>query len=563
MTLPTESKTLVLESYPTACSKEAPKVSHLHSKDMMQIIKGGPLPETIKTVNELVIYLARHAQQEFSRKDQCIIVVLCFDCKTCPVKSIVEYGKRKEHRCKECINTPGVEYSPVCSRNCIEKAPFRFEDGPYLPRDGDAPLPFLAKDWMRYAADSRNLRYELYPRLYNYFLTGPWVPEPGKTLILNGLPCKSRVITIDDFRWQMGYTPTTEAERRILEQWDVDYLPINFRQLEESPDMFFKTIRIQNVNGLVYKHEVPEMQHNIAEADNAVFYYMQHYPNANVLIDINDGDAISIGLLRVIEEFDAGVERRQVTLALPNKKKAKPGEISYSHDYIDLIKMKKLIEENPLYKAANVANPVATLVFLIILAGTDFFKGFCKGIGYKTIWETFHARLPMFSHLVQWNIYDMIPSPTTKRTIVLDEALFHIFVQYCYLHKYAKGDDSTGIDVVKLKCSKFKDRSKDFPTDGTIRQWARQIDWNLQYWLNDCRNVQIDPFEEIDGKPYYPFDKKTMSIMASTAPLARKRVIDEAYKKHMYVRKTKTPKQPKQISEKRQTSAINSIKGKI
>ena len=92
--------------------------------------------------------------------------------------------------------------------------------------------------------------------------------------------------------------------------------------------------------------------------------------------------------------------------------------------------------------------------------------------------------------------------------------------------------------------------------------WVRQVDWNLQYWLNDCRDIRVDPFKAVDGEPYYGYVKKTMSI--SKRVHATQQPVDEVYKRHFYKRRKKQKTAaPKTIQKKRKQSAMDAVRGKI
>jgi hypothetical protein len=576
MTLDTVVKKWLIARYGAAYSTVAPGDIHVSAMCFMQFVKGA-LPPNIITVDDLTTYLLRKMFAEFSRKNGCMVVIVCFDIDTVPVKSIVEYGKRKEYRCKLCKKTNG--FSPDCGRKgkkCKDLQPLRYEDGPHLPVSSNERLPVAGNEWMRFAGDSRNLRHELYPRLMNALLSDPrFVPGLNQTLIVSGLPCQSEVVSEDHIKWQFGYTPTTEAERRILKPWGIDSLPDNI--IGGDPDKFKRVYRFQNVNGVMYRHEVPEMKHSIPEADSAIFYFTKFYPNANFQYIINDGDALSIGLLRVIEDFTNGKCAKKRYVALPRRRELNPGEHAWTHEYFDMVQLKCAIEEDPVYTAAGVSNPIATVVFLIILSGTDFFKGYCPHIGYKTefsedpdkrekqtdgIWDTFHARLPLFKHLVQWNIYDMIPDPNIQRRIVLDEELFVIFTQYCYIHRYGKKMANPDVETVRAHCSNFKQKERQMPPDSTIRLWGRGADWNLNYWANSFRNIEIDPFKQVNGQSYYGYDKETMSITASVAP--KQLEVDEVYARNFHKAATaRIREKTAAIPVARKLKAIDVVRGKI
>ena len=586
MTLPTKVKKLLMERYPDAFSRTAPQNIQVVAIDMMQHVKGS-LPESIVTVRDLIQYLVKAIKSQLERNNGCHTVIACFDIATVPVKRIVEYGKRKEWRCALCRKQKDADtLDKDCKKDCENKRPLKFEDGPHFPLDDDARLPVPAKQWMRFAADSRNLRAEVYPRLMNCFLTEMWTSPPeGKQIIISGLPCETQVIPLEHAEWHLGYTPTTEAERHILVPWRLDSVHVALDPRYARADMYQRVYRIITRNGRVFRSELPEMKHQIAESDNSIFYFMRFFPECGFLFVINDGDAISIGLLRVLEDFRGGVCPLQRVIALPFRGKRRPGEAAYAYTYVNLPHLKMLIDADEQYTAAGVTNHVATLIFIIILAGTDFFKGFCYGIGYKTeykedpekrakqnpgVWDTFHARLPMFRALVQWNVNTMIPSPTTQRRIVIDEELFAIFTRYCYLDYYSSRIKSNNVDfaAVRAHCAKSKVPEKRVPSQQHLLLMVRALDWHLNYWVNACRNIDIDPFLKVNGKSYYGYTAETESGI--TASVYRKQLpVDEVYKRNFYKRaKRKRESKPttetnKKVMAKRRTDAVSALRGKL
>lgn len=588
MTFPTVLKTWIKDKYGGARTTICPEDIHVTAMCMMQFVKSS-LPDWVETVNDLIKYLYSKIQLEFDRRNGASVVIACFDVGTVPVKKIVEYAKRKKWRCKLCSKLKEGEFSKDCKVKvkCKDKIPLKFEDGPHLPKNINGKLPVPAKQWFRFCSDSRNLKYELYPRLMNAMMSRTeFLPKLNQTLIISGVPCESEAISPGHPQWNFGYTPGATPERRILKTWNLETMHLTFKN-NYDPDRFKHVFRIQNIEGRIYRHEVPEMFHSIPEADSSIFYFMQHYPNANFMFNINDGDAISIGLLRVMEDFKNGVCNLKRYVALPRRTKLKPGEHNWTHEYFNLVQLKYLIENDPIYLAAGVSNPVATVIFLFILAETDFFKGYCPGIGYKTtfsddaikrsrqhdgIWDTFHSRLSMFKHMVQWNILDMIPDAKTERRIVLDEELFELFTYYCYSGRYANkvaaSSDSNGnpdFTAVRAHCMKLKTVKNRMPTREVVRGWARAIDWNLNYWVNSFRNIEVDPFKKLNGKSYYGYIKKKDGSYDVTASVSEKQEdVDEGYKKNFYKKQKKNTelKKRKGVTEVRKLSAIEALRGK-
>ena len=131
--------------------------------------------------------------------------------------------------------------------------------------------------------------------------------------------------------------------------------------------------------------------------------------------------------------------------------------------------------------------------------------------------------------------------------------MFAIFTKFCYTNKYERAAKGKPVEV---HCAKFKDPRKRFPVDDTIRRWARQIAWNLNYWANAWRNIYPDPFEKYMGCSYWGYDEKDgiVSVVA-----AKQKPLDEVHKKHMWKRQQKKGNTP--IAEKRKKSAMDAVRG--
>ena len=555
--------------------------------DMMQWVKGAlPGDDFIKTERQVVNYFKNKISGLFDKGAS--TVVICFDKASPETKKIVCHRWRNERRCKKCKLKPelprgataGAEYfDPNCEKGCIGKQIYWREEGPHMHVDDSHPID---PDWSRFCADSRNLLHELYPRIANALLE--WCPRrPGQMLFVEGLPFKQREVREyeQDFDSHKGFVNKAKM-RVVLEPWSYESdLPLPL----DTP-VFNKTYVIENCGTHVRRQEVPEMQNDIHEADNAIFYYSQFFPNHyKQMVYINDGDAISIGLLRALEDF-RGPDNyaHELWLCMPYRSKKKRALFTGKPptvQYINLTKLCQRVDETPEYIQAHVQSPIATLVFLIILSNTDFFKGeFCYGIGKLTVpnedaakrekqtkgvWDTFFDKLPMYSHMVQY--YPNKKSLTEQRRIVIDEDLFKIFTQDCYLNKYGdaaakkhKKTNST-YDLVKLHCSSLKDKRKHPPNDMVIQRWSRQIAWNLNYWANAFRNIYIDPFEEYNNQSYWGYDRKNMVITNVIA--SKQKPLDEVYKRNFWKRRQKPGEVPMEpIPEKKKQDALNLIRGK-
>lgn len=549
------------------------------SKDEMMDMKGGNLPDYIKTQNQMVQYFLNKIIGLF---DQTNIVIACFDRESPDVKRMVCHVTRYERRCALCKKkaelprgqVAGPEYfDPQCTKGCIDNQMLWAEQGPYMHPDDDCPLRF---DWRRFSADSRNLHRELYPRLANALLT-MWRPRPGQQLFLHGLPFKTRqVFEYDGQPFRNGVSLGTK--RVIIEPWTIDY--------QVEPDDFKHTVMIAAESG-GSAQIIPEMQNDILEADNAVYFYSRFFPHVKKhMAYINDGDAIPIGLFRTLEDFrgpnlEDGPEQWLALPYLSKKKKAmlkgNPGI-----QYVNLTKLADKIENAPEFRNASVQSPVATVIFLMILAGTDFFKGeFCFGIGGKTewnedeekrnrqtkgIWDTFFDKMEMFRHLVQY--YPNVKSLVDKRRVVIDEDLFRIFTEYCYMNKYAtaaekKKKKEVSFEDIRMHCAAMSDPRKRVPEDAIVQRWARQITWNLEYWANAFRNIYIDPFERHEDQSYYGYEKDDAGMRIVNVVASKQKPLDEVYKRNFWKRKQKPGESiPEPISEKKKSAALDAIRGK-
>lgn len=572
--------------YPTCFGFSGPgKDLGVLTVDMMQFVKGA-LNENIKTQANLLSYFRNKVVSFF---DLAAVIVICFDRASPDVKSIVCHTKRYERRCSKCKKmsaelpkgkTAGPEhFSTDCEKDCYNSQILWREDGPHLDVD-DSQL--LWSDWMKFASDSRNLHDELYPRLANVFLSIN--PPIGKALIIHGLPFKTKTVydySGDIFLQGSNINP---CERVILDYWSPDLdLP-----LKEKPQDHI--VLLENNKRTIES----KMSNSIHEADNAVFYYARFYPHFyKHMAYINDGDAFSIGIFRAIEDFlGARKYSREYWLCLPykgSKKRALFGnpDNAPKFQYVNLTKLAQDIEDTPEFQKTGIQSPVATMVFLIILSDTDFFQGeFCHGIGGKTewkedaekrknqtkgIWDTFFDNLQMFSHLVQY--YPNVKSETDERRIVLDEDLFSIFTQYCYTNKYAVAarkkqkigkDDNVTYSQIQAHCFSMKDPRKRAPNEQTIQRWARQIAWNLNYWVNAWRDIYIDPFEKYQGESYYGYTQDEKGKKRITNVIATKqKPLDEVYKLHFWKRRQKTVQHTAEpIPQKRKFEALELIRGK-
>ena len=579
MGLETYIKKQLRYRYPTAFDYKGPNEIPVLCVDFMQFVKG-TIPDYITTEQQLVDYFFRKIIGLTDSSDQ---VVICFDKSSPEVKKIVCYKTRKEIRCAKCKKlTPlpdgktvfGSEFfDPNCDKRCSEKQVFHYEEGPHLP-EGGGPLKFKPEEWMRFASDSRNLRCELYPRIANKLLGH--ILKFGKTIYLNGMPFKNKRV----YEWQFNSSVVGDKgireERIVLDNWSYDDLPL---KQEEQYDLFCQTIVIREH----MKYIEPQMFNTIQEADNSIFWFLKFFPQCyRQMVYINDGDAISIGLFLALEYYIAPESAsHELWLCLPKKKDKQFTENMPHFEYINLKTLCEKVQDTLEFKAAGVQSPVATLVFLIILSGTDFFQDYCSNIvtirqwsedpdkrekQTHGVWDTFYENLSLYSHLVQF--YKGESNVSVQKRIVIDRDLFRIFTKACYhnaYHKKArkklklKDDQDVDHNHIRVYCSKSMTNLQSHPpTEDIMDRQCAQIDWNINYWLNEQRGVHIDPFEkDPNGVPYYGYENgKLVHVVAK-----KQKPVDEVCKRHFWKRKQKQEDEYKGVPEKRKRDALEVLKG--
>ncbi|MDB9801157.1 hypothetical protein OAB94_02145 [Flavobacteriaceae bacterium] len=550
-----DAKNFLFDEFRTCFTRKHPRDTtvHLVSIDMMQYLKS-TIPPNINSINAYVKYLVRQITSHLTAQNGCMVVVANFDLGSPIVKKLVTHVNRYDKRCALCKKTDS--YSDTCVKDCINKQLLKYEDGPYLSGNS---LPTKHNEWYRFAADSRNLRCELYPLIVNELLTVTCLRQ-GQQIVINGLQFKTIKLSINDETWETGYCATVSTDRTRIIPWHPDDLPVKFVEKEYHRVFSIEAMPPSQAypSGWLKIRDRPEMKNDIHEADNSVFFFSQFFPRHNQMIVINDGDAIPIGLLRVAEDYRGSRNpTHQTILRLPNKSKSKKGILTpHKFDYVNLSKLYLDIMDYPKMKTAGVQNPVATFVFLIILAGTDFMKSFCPGIGnitewkddekqYKRqrngSWDTYFENMSELSHMVQWLVWDMNPNPSTKRHIVVDRVAFREFTYMCYRSKHLHDNPNASVEDIRVKCAKQKRVNYRLPSEDTIDVWCQNSSWNLQYWVNACRDIYIDPFEQENNTSFWGFDKNGITASVSSD----ERFVDEKYKLHFYENVKKSIKRHK------------------
>lgn len=543
MGLPTFARAHLKSTYLGAFSftcKAAPTVCVY---DLMKDVKY--MPDTVTTMEDVLVYLVNKIKTVLVKAGSTIkIIVVCVDRKPPPVKRMVTHGKRYK-----------------------DKDVFMTKEGPYLPIQNKDLVP---NPWIRFAGNYKLLQRELYPRLFNAFMDGIHiVPKPGQMIILHGFPGYMEYVTIYK---QQAYSMGTNKQGQVKEVhiWkSATELPLTRERERSDPDLYNRIYVIENVepcpqfpSGYMRREEWEEAKNDISESDGAMFYYDHWFPNQTILFICNDGDIFAYGLLYAYERATLTNTYRNTHIGCLPYKKTQGNEIFGdgqvpAYEYVDFNILYSLVKDDASMLAAGVQNNVLTLVFLLIMAESDFFKGAMKGLGAENVvWKTFFSSLKTYSHMVQMS-KSVVPSTRTPRVIILDEDLFRIFVHNCYLAKYEKAtrkrfklkdDQDITYDQLAIQCASGKKAQKDeeykMPERNKVRLWARQVEWNLLYYKNTPFGNQYspNPFEMWDGLPYYPYVKnpETGKSEMSTVVSATRKPIDEVFTRHMYAHRRRT-----------------------
>lgn len=512
--------------------------------DLMQWIKS--VPDKENTMDKMIQYFVEQVRGIMQRKGStiktCIVLV---DGVALPVKRLVAHAKRYS----------GVEVYPSAG-------------APYLDRDGSALRP---DPWIRFAANQELLRRELYPRLFNAFMScrffTPWV---GQNLILSGFPGRSHYETLYVERPWESFT-NGDGQVWQIRYWDEQReLPIRERDERDDPDLYHRAYMVQNIcpcaeypQGGLVRAEWVEGKSSLSEADVRMFWFDHFFSTEHIIFYCNDGDVFSVGGMYARERVLSAPSfrmtggdgdetqkrgtyhfRNRHTVCMPNKAQKGPKAAKGPLQYINLNVFYALVCEYPPFRAAGVANPMATLVFMLILAGSDFVPKFLFDMGMeKVVWKTLLDNLPMFTHLVQIN--DLAGQGSTRarpRSVIMDEKLFKTFVRYCYLSKVVNSADFKKGKVRKLSYDDLKNRThqkesqKHLPDPNKIRLRCRQIEYNLLLWRNGPLGFEPDPFQTWFGLPYFPYarDPETGAPQLVDAVSPRDRCADEAYACNLY-----------------------------
>lgn len=497
--------------------------------DLMQDVKY--MPEIVTTLDQAILYLVNKVKTIMYDAANLHTMIVMVDRAPPPVKRLVTHSVR--YRNKDVYDETG---------------------GPYLPKRGSDLIP---TPWIRFAGNYKLLQRELYPRLLNAFLS--LMPKTGQRLFLHGFPGYMEWVTVySQNATALGLNNASQAERVHL--WK-DELPITQRMEEEDPQLYNRIFFVEHVAPSAQFPESfkrtgiwKEAENAIAESDGAMFFYdywFQH--NQSIMFSCNDGDIFAYALLYSYERVTMQNQFRNVHYTrLPYKQtkvlESWPNGKKPQFEYVDFNRLYILVKEDEQFMQCGVQNHVATLVFMLIIAESDFFKDYMKGLGAeKVIWKTFLEHLPMFTHLIQLSKgYEPDPRPLHPRTIVIDEDAFRAFVHLCYMEKYGDAvkkkhrKEEVSVSALRAHCAASKKAQTDdeyvMPNRNKSRLWCRQVLWNVLYYKNTPYNHSPNPFEMFDGVPYYPYMINPDTQQPEMCPVvaSRAKPVDEVYEQHFH-----------------------------
>lgn len=497
--------------------------------DFMQFVKY--VPPTVKTKADLIRHFVGKVQRLmlFTFQYAKVFIVLV-DGKPVPVKRMIEHAARYK-----------------------EKNVFASKKGPYLPASlGD----LIPNPWIRFAGNYKLLRRELYPELFTAFMECTYFqPRAGQMLVLSGFPGRSKYETVHGQANPWEQTDSVTGQVLQVASWHSMELPITPEMEAADPDLYHRVYYVENIapcvdfpQGAMRRGEWTEAKNSISEADTRMFYFDHWFQTEHILYCLNDGDIFSIGTLYAFErQTDIAPNgtymfRNKHTALLPYKleDKDKPADQpKQTEEYVDLNLLYELINKYEPFREARIQNAEVTMAFLLIMGGSDFFKDFLKGIGSQTIiWPVFFENASLFSHMIQKS--HAVPRSTrTMRSIVIDEDMFRRFILFCYLKKYLPPDTVISFQQLQELTKNTKNGQKDakyhVPDRNTIRLWCRQVEWNLNYWINAPFGFEVSPFETWHGLPYYPYVKDEQNKCTFVQVVAHKpKPVDQVYAQHMY-----------------------------
>lgn len=552
MTFDPETKEFLEDEFPSAFKWTLDKNGNytILICDFMQFTKSKP--KVVETLDELVQHFKQIVMDLLYRTADTIrICIICVDGKPVEVKRMIAHVKR--YADKDIL-----QYDPK---------------NPRLPSEGTDLIP---KDWITFAGNYELLRRELYPILFNAFMFGI-EPKEGQSLILSGFPGRSGYEQAHTERpWECNVNDGGRVWQ--VKKWDKSELPITPAMEAEDCDLYHRVYIVENVpkspqfpDGALVRREWEEAKTDISEGDLRILWFEHWFQMENIVFCINDGDIFSLGLLygqeRLLNKAPTGeyqfrnkhtVMLKYIETEKKKKKREKRGIyiLPEPYHYINMNLLYQLVCEYPVFKRNCVQSPIATMVFLFIMAKTDFFHDFLKGMGaQKVIWKVFFENIVIFTHLVQYST--AVPRSTRDpRHVVIDEEAFRKFIIFCFLHTYEPAL-LTRLKTERVTFQQLSDRTKTLangkkredtgyhmPERNQVRSWCRQIEWNFNYWAEGPRGIHVDPYELWYGMPYFPYrvnpetGKPEFIQMVSPRP----KPVDTVYSQHFLRNRIKSQK---------------------
>lgn len=551
----------IKQRYPQAFPAEDPGFGKILIVDMMQYLKY--LPDGCECLGDILWYVMNQVRNKMRQfKGRLEIIILCFD------QKVVEHKSNK--------------VKSICYAKRYKNANLYKEDeGPFLPKNDKGKLP---DEWTRFCGNSNLLRRELFPLIYNCCLDSRYIQlNFGQTLILQGLPGRTIYQIPNMKNTYLSYMTTglndprnaeaMESSMQRLVLWNRDWLPITPEMEEADPDMYNNVYMIKAVppgvdhrfpRGFLESDVWKEAKNNLGEADLAMVYFNKFFPEHDQIISINDGDIYPIALLHTQDRLNGSQFKNRQLLVLPQKKrKPKEGDVvivdaprltlQQRYTYCDVNMLYSKVCDDPLFGENGVQNHVMMLVLMIILSGTDFFADSFGGVGCeKFIWKTLTGKFDIFHHLIQ-STKNIIPDPLQQRHVVFDEYGWRQFAHWCYAEKYGptikKKTKSKKLThkQIRMHLSKRKREDHRMPDRKLILRWCRQIQWNIEYWLNGPRLIFPDPFRKVEGQSYYGYELEDDKLKYATQLYPNQIPVDEVYGRHFGEEQNQKEKKPKKL----------------
>lgn len=443
------------------------------------------------------------------------------------------------------------------------KSVYEDHTGPHLPVDGAQCVP---SEWNDFAGNQKLLRRELYPRLFNMFMSCRFfTPNPGQNLILSGFPGRSHYQTMPvPAPWESFVADGGRVWQ--IRYWDEEReLPITEAMEQADPDLYHRAYMVQNVipcaeypQGGLLRAEWTQGKCALSEADVRMFWFDHFFQTEHIIFYCNDGDVFPIGGLYARERCIAAPSfrtnggddvikrgtyqfRNRHTVCLPYKRKdLETDPTKGPQQFWNLNKFYALVCEYPPFRAHGVANPMAMVAFLITLSGTDYMKKFLHGMGETTIiYPTFMENLGLLRHLVQVNDVAGLGQTRRARAVIIDEDLFKTFVRFCYSAQAVRtrnGKSFKDDKVRSLSFAQLKSKTKALPSPNETRLRCRQIQYTLELWRNGPMGFEPDIYQQWFGMPYFPYarDPVTGKPMLTEAVAPQSRCTDEAFAHNLY-----------------------------